>query len=78
MSLYVNALNANASEMSELASVYAKAQSLAASACGSSYAQQSTSSLADSTGNGAIAMDCVWMMRTFWMALAVAVLVLLV
>lgn len=63
MSLYVNTLNANASEFLELASVYANAQSLASSACGSSYALKSTSSLADS-GNSASALDHVWLLRT--------------
>ncbi|KAJ3712690.1 hypothetical protein C8R42DRAFT_727849 [Lentinula raphanica] len=52
MSLYVDALNANASQLSELASVYPAAQALAASACGSTYAIASTNSQSDSS-NGA-------------------------
>ncbi|KAJ3984891.1 hypothetical protein F5890DRAFT_1474189 [Lentinula detonsa] len=52
MSLYVNALNANGSQLTELASVYGAAQALAASACGTSYAEVSTSTQADSS-NGA-------------------------
>ncbi|KAF8830778.1 uncharacterized protein C8R40DRAFT_1171780 [Lentinula edodes] len=51
MSLYVNALNVNASQLMELASVYASAEALASSSCGSSYAQVSTNTQADSSNS---------------------------
>ncbi|KIK54162.1 hypothetical protein GYMLUDRAFT_917680 [Collybiopsis luxurians FD-317 M1] len=50
MSLYVNALNANASQYEPLAQVYGSAQALASSACGPTYASVSTSSQADTSG----------------------------
>ncbi|KAJ4473004.1 hypothetical protein J3R30DRAFT_3296941 [Lentinula aciculospora] len=51
MSLYVNALNANASQLTELASVYGSAQALAASSCGSTFAQVSTNPEADKSND---------------------------
>jgi len=77
MSLYVNALNANASEFLELASVYASAQSLASSACGSSYALKSTSSLVDA-GNSASALDHMWLLKTSCLVAASVVLLLVI
>jgi hypothetical protein len=50
MSLYVNALNANASQFTELAGAYQSAQALASTACGPTYAQVSTGSEADTSG----------------------------